>query len=84
MVMFQALDRIDRNLRVRLEKVAMQAFRFGDDGIVDWAKRATNDALALGHLREKDVANLERLEDTYNHDFYRGNAVRNSADPAYA
>jgi hypothetical protein len=83
-MMFQALDRIDRKLRVRLEEVAMKADRFGERGIVDWAKRATQDALMLGKLRDRDVAALERLEDTFGHDFYNGNGAGSRGNPLYA
>lgn len=69
--MFQMLDRIDRRLRNRLEKVANTARECGESGIVDWAVRAANDAIVLGKLRDRDVATLDRLEDTFSHDFYR-------------
>jgi hypothetical protein len=77
--MFQVLDRLDSRLRARLEKVATVASQSGDRGVVEWTARATQDALALGRLRDRDVAALERLEDTYSHDFYR-----NRGNPAYA
>jgi hypothetical protein len=72
--MFEKLDKIDRNLRKRLENVANTAVRFNDRGVFDWANRAVENALFLGRMRDRDVANLRRLEDTYNDDFYRGNA----------
>jgi hypothetical protein len=72
--MFQNLNKIDRNLRERLEKVADKAVQYNDRGVFDWAQRAVNDALFLGRMRDRDVANLQRLEDTYNDDFYNGNA----------
>jgi len=50
--MFQMLDNIDRKLRNRIEKVASTATQCGERGIVDWAVRAANDAVALGHIRE--------------------------------
>ena len=64
--MFQMLDRVDKALRVRIERVATKAARDGERGIVEWALRATDDALALGRLRDRDRATLARLEDTYN------------------
>lgn len=77
--MFHILNKIDRKLRERLERVATVAARTGDNGIVDWAVRAANDAVALGRIRDRDIATLKRLEDTYGHDFYRnayeGNAI---------
>jgi hypothetical protein len=69
--MFQMLDKIDRKLRARIEDVALTAERCGERGIVDWAIRAANDAVALGKLRDKDKATLERLEGTFDGDFYR-------------
>lgn len=69
--MFQMLDRIDRKLRNRIEKVALTAEKCGERGIVEWAVRAANDAVALGKLRDKDAATLDRLEDTFANDFYR-------------
>jgi len=80
--MFQMLNRIDRNVRDRVERIVRTAQAHGDAGIVAWADRAAQDALALGRLRDRDVATLERLEDTYNHDFYR-NSV-GDANPIYA
>lgn len=78
--MFQNLNKIDRNLRERLENVADKAIQYNDRGVFDWAQRAVNDALFLGRMRDRDVANLQRLEDTYNDDFYNGNA----SSPIYA
>lgn len=80
--MFEKLNRIDRKLRERLENVADKAVQFNDRGVFEWALRASNDALFLGRLRDRDVANLRRLEDTYNDDFYNGNA--NSQSGVYA
>ena len=71
--MFQMLDRVDKALRNRIERVAKEAARAGDNGVVEWAVRATDDALALGRLRDRDRATLDRLEDTYGHEFYSGN-----------
>jgi hypothetical protein len=70
--MFRTLDKLDKALRVRLVKVAGKAAEFGDQGVVDWANRATNDALVLGRLRDRDVQTLDRLEGTYGTDFYSG------------
>lgn len=85
---FQNLSRLDRRIRERIERIADVAERFGENGIVDWALRATADAQALGRLRDRDIANLERIERTFDSDFYndRGNAreFRAHADPAYA
>lgn len=69
--MFQMLDKIDRKLRTRIETVASTAEKCGERGIVEWAVRAANDAVALGKLRDKDAATLTRLEDTFNGDYYR-------------
>lgn len=82
--MFDVLDKIDKKLRERVERVANIALRFGDNGVVEWAQRATNDALFLGKLRDRDVENLQRLEDTYSHDFYRGNTERGASTYVYA
>lgn len=71
--MFEMLNKIDRKLRERLEAVASKAVEFNDQGVFDWALRASSDALALGRMRDRDLANLTRLEETYNHDFYRRN-----------
>ena len=68
--MFQMLDRVDKALRTRIERVATVAARSGDRAIVEWAVRATDDALALGRMRDRDRAKLDRLEDTYGHEFY--------------
>lgn len=69
--MFQMLDNIDRRLRNRIEAVAETAKNCGENGIVDWAVRAANDAVVLGKLRDKDRETLERLEGTFANDFYR-------------
>jgi hypothetical protein len=69
--MFQVLDRIDRKLRERLERVTLKAAEFGDNGVVAWAARAAQDAQILGRVRDRDVKALERLEGTYNAEFYR-------------
>lgn len=77
--MIHKLNKIDRKLRDRVEKIATIAKQNGDDGIVAWTIRAAEDALALGRIRDKDIATLERLEDTYGHEFYNRNG---SAVPA--
>jgi hypothetical protein len=69
--MFQMLDRIDKRLRTRIEDVAKTASKCGERGIVDWAVRAANDAVALGRIRDKDLRTLERLEGTFADEFYR-------------
>lgn len=69
---FRTLDRVDRALRNRVEKVATKAALNGDRGVVEMLVRATDDALALGRMRDRDVQALERLEDTYGHKFYNG------------
>ena len=74
--MFQMLDRVDKALRNRIERVAVRAANAGDNGVVEWAVRATDDALALGRLRDRDLATLDRLEDTYGHEFYNANGGR--------
>lgn len=76
--MFQMLDKIDRKLRNRIENVAEIAQNCGESGIVDWAVRAANDAVALGRVRDKDLRTLERLEGTFAHDFYRNSDGGNS------
>jgi len=73
MTLFQMLDRVDKALRTRIERVATEAARAGDTAIVEWAVRATDDALALGRLRDRDREKLNRLEDTYGHEFYNAN-----------
>lgn len=75
--MFQMLDKIDRMVRFRLETVAETARECGEQGIVAWAVRAAEDAVALGKVRDKDMKTLERLEGTFNHDFYRDNGNSN-------
>ncbi len=72
--MFQMLNRIDRQLRERLEKVTLKAAEFGDNGVVQWAARAAEDAQTLGRVRDRDVKALERLEGTYNGEFYNNNS----------
>jgi len=76
-------NRLDRKLRNRLSAVARKADAFGEQGIVAWAQRAAEDAQMLGRLRDRDVAALERLEDTFNGEFYSGDGAR-SASPIYA
>jgi hypothetical protein len=72
-------DRFDSALRARIERVARVAERFGENGIVDWSRRAVNDAVALGRARDRDIATLTRLEGTFNDDYYNGgNASSNS------
>lgn len=81
--MFQMLDKIDRRLRARIENVALIAERCGESGIVDWAVRAANDAVALGKLRDKDAATLDRLEGTFSNEFY-SNDNSNGGTSVYA
>lgn len=69
--MFHNLDNFDKRVRARVEKVVAVAEKFGDRGIVAWAVRAAEDAAVLGRIRDKDIKTLERLEDTYGHEFYR-------------
>ena len=76
--MFQMLDKIDRKLRARIEAVAKTAENCGERGVVDWAVRAANDAVALGRVRDKDMQTLERLEGTFAHEFYRNSDGENS------
>lgn len=71
--MFEVLDKVDRDLRKRVERVADTAVQFNDKGVFDWAIRAVNDALVLGRVRDRDLEALERLENTYGHEFYREN-----------
>lgn len=68
--MFQMLDKIDKAIRERVERIANTAAQTGDVAIVEWAIRATDDALALGRIRDRDLDTLKRLEDTYGHEFY--------------
>lgn len=68
--MFQMLDKIDKAIRERVERIAKTAAQSGDRAIVEWAIRATDDALALGRIRDRDLDTLKRLEDTYGHEFY--------------
>lgn len=86
MFQFKSLDRIDRRIRERVERIAQTALTHNEFGIVAMLERATEDALMLGRLRDRDVAALERLEDTFNHDFYRTQRGRNERqhNPAYA
>lgn len=78
--MFRQINQLDLNVRRRVERVASTALAFGDRGIVEWAGRAVADALALGKLRDRDVATLQRLEDTYGHDYYNTRNGGNSTD----
>jgi hypothetical protein len=79
--MFQNLNKIDVALRNRIEKVASTAQKCGERGIVDWAVRAAHDAIALGHIRDKDLQTLTRLEGTFSDDFY---ASIGEASPIHA
>lgn len=69
---FRTLDRVDKALRDRVEKVARKAAEQGDQGVVEMLVRATDDALALGRMRDRDIDALNRLEDVYGHTFYNG------------
>lgn len=66
------IDRFDERTRARIERIRATAERFGERGIVDWATRAVNDAMALGRARDRDIANLTRLEKDFSSDFYNG------------
>lgn len=79
--MFNILDKIDRKLRERVERIAYVAANTGDNAIVQWAVRAASDAVALGRLRDKDIETLKRLEDTYGHEYYNNS---NGANPIHA
>lgn len=74
--MIHNLDKIDRNLRERVERIANTARKHNDNGIVAWSIRAADDALALGRIRDKDIATLERLEENYGHEFYQAAMAR--------
>ncbi|HSW91773.1 MAG TPA: hypothetical protein VLG09_03955 [Candidatus Saccharimonadales bacterium] len=65
-------DRFDIALRARIERVARVAERFGERGIVEWSRRAVNDAVALGRARDRDIATLTRLEGTFADEYYSG------------
>jgi hypothetical protein len=65
-------DRFDTALRARIERVARVAERFGERGIVEWSRRAVNDAMALGRARDRDIATLTRLEGTFSDEYYSG------------
>lgn len=67
------INKLDRKLRERIAEVAAIATKHGEAGIAEWAVRAANDAVALGRIRDKDIKTLERLEDTFGHEFYRNN-----------
>jgi hypothetical protein len=68
--MFQMIE-LEAKLQKRIDEVRDIARKYGEDGIVAWTKRAVGDARLLGKLRDKDVAVLERLEETFAHDYYR-------------
>lgn len=82
--MFQMLDKIDRKLRDRVERVADIALQYGDEGVVEVLQRAVNDALFLGKLRDKDAERLARLEETYSHEFYSNRGSAKHANSVYA
>jgi hypothetical protein len=73
-------DRFDTALRARIERVARVAERFDERGIVEWSRRAVNDALALGRARDRDIATLTRLEGTFADEFYNGGNSTANAD----
>ena len=73
---------LDRATIDRINRVYEVANRFGERGVMSWAERAAADAAALNKLRERDERTLNRLEDTFNHDFYRDNGGKFS--PVYA
>lgn len=66
------IERFDFATRDRIERVRATAERFGENGIVNWAIRAVNDAMALGRARDRDIATLTRLEKDFSSDFYNG------------
>lgn len=72
MTFHQQITRLDRHLRLRIAAVEATARAFNERGVVEWAQRAVADAQALGRLRDRDIANLDRLERTFDDDFYRG------------
>jgi hypothetical protein len=84
MTVFQMLDKIDVALRVRIERVASTARECGERGIVVWAVRAAEDAVALGKVRDKDLRTLERLEGTFSDDFYSNRVGGQERAPVYA
>jgi len=72
-----AYDRFDTALRARIERVARVAERFGERGIVEWSRRAVNDAMVLGRARDHDIATLTRLEKTFADEYYNGGQSAN-------
>lgn len=65
------LNKLDAQLRQRIEVVYAIAERAGEQGVVSWAERAAHDANVLGRLRDRDLSTLVRLEDTFSDEFYR-------------
>jgi hypothetical protein len=72
-IMFKSLRPLNLDAATvdRLSAVLVHAVRHADNGVVEWVNRAIADAEHLGRLRDKDVANLNRLEATYNGTFYQ-------------
>lgn len=62
---------LDNDTVQRIGDVLMIASQHNDYGVIDWGARAIADADTTGKLRNRDVETLERLERTYNRDFYR-------------
>jgi hypothetical protein len=55
---------------VALGQVVETACSAGDTGVIEWADRAVSDARLIGHMRQRDVETLNRLQRTYNGQFY--------------
>jgi hypothetical protein len=47
-------------------RVLTTALLHNEQGIIEWASRAVDDAARLNRLRDRDVATLERLERQFN------------------
>jgi len=70
--MMKNLGRVNNDYVVRLAKIVITATVHNEQGVLDWVARAVQDASALGHLRDRDIASLERLEKQFNDsEYYR-------------
>jgi hypothetical protein len=73
---------LDNRTVTRLARVYDVADRARERGVMSWAERAARDARVLERIRDRDAATLDRLEDTFSHEFYRDYA--GDAEPVYA
>lgn len=78
------LNRLSNQTVLQLGDVITVATENNDHGVVDWAVRALADARAIGRLRDRDVATLQRLQEQYSHDFYRTRTRAAASDLIFA